>query len=181
MEKKITDKPGLIQIYCGDGKGKTTAAIGQIVRAAGYGYQVLMYQFMKNNTSSERKILEQMKQVTCISGLEQVKFSFQMTEEEKRLCLQENEETLCQIEERIKEVHYDMVVLDEAVYAVRAGLLGEEKLLSFMRTKPKDTELVLTGNAPTNAMIALADYVTELKKVKHPFDRGQPARDGIER
>lgn len=181
MEKKNTDKPGLIHIYCGDGKGKTTAAVGQAVRAAGYGYRVLVYQFMKNNMSSERKILEQLEQVTCVSGPEQVKFSFQMTEEEKLICLKENEEKLCEIEKMIKEVHYDMIFLDEVIYAVRAGLLGEEKLLSFMSEKPKETELVLTGNAPTEQMVALADYVTELKKIKHPFDRGQTARDGIER
>ena len=181
MEKKITDRPGLIHIYCGDGKGKTTAAVGQTVRAVGHGYRVLVYQFMKNNVSSERKILEQLEQVTCVSGPKQVKFSFQMTEEEKQICLKENEEKLCQIEKMIKEVHYDMVFLDEVIYAVRAGLLREEKLLSFMRKKPEETELVLTGNAPTERMIVLADYVTELKKIKHPFDRGQPARDGIER
>ena len=98
MEKKITDKPGLIHIYCGDGKGKTTAAVGQAVRAAGYGYRVLVYQFMKNNMSSERKVLEQLEQVTCVSGPEQVKFSFQMTEEEKLICLKENEEKLCEKE-----------------------------------------------------------------------------------
>lgn len=181
MKKKITDKPGLIHIYCGDGKGKTTAAVGQAVRAAGYGYRVLVYQFMKNNMSSERKVLEQLEQVICVSGPEQVKFSFQMTEEEKLICLKENEEKLCEIEKMIKEVHYDLVFLDEAIYAVRAGLLGEEKLLSFMSEKPEETELVLTGNAPTERMTALADYVTELKKIKHPFDRGQTARDGIER
>ena len=72
MKKKITDKPGLIHIYYGDGKGKTTAAVGQAVRAAGYGYRVLVYQFMKNNMSSERKVLEQLEQVTCVSGPEQV-------------------------------------------------------------------------------------------------------------
>ena len=74
---------GLIHIYCGNGKGKTTTGMGLCTRAAGYGYRVLIYQFMKNNKTSERKILEKVDNITWIDGLEQEKFSFQMTEEEK--------------------------------------------------------------------------------------------------
>lgn len=75
---------GLIHLYCGDGKGKTTTGMGLIVRAAGYGCKVLLYQFMKNNQTSERKILEKVENITIIDGLDKEKFSFQMTEEEKR-------------------------------------------------------------------------------------------------
>ena len=76
-------KTGLIHIYCGNGKGKTTTGMGLCARAAGYGYQVLIYQFMKNNRTSERKILEQVPNITFVDGLETEKFSFCMTEEEK--------------------------------------------------------------------------------------------------
>lgn len=182
---KATDEmkagPGLIHIYCGDGKGKTTAAVGQVVRGAGYGYRSLVYQFMKNNSSSERKILSAIPEITCLNGPDEVKFSFRMTEEEKLQCRKENDQCLAELGRLIREKHYDIVFLDEAVYAVRSGLLGEEALLSFMEGKPENTELLLTGNPPTERMIALADYVTELRKVKHPFDRGQAARNGIER
>lgn len=75
---------GLVHIYCGDGKGKTTTGMGLCVRAAGYGYRVLIYQFMKNNRTSERKVLEKVENITIVDGLEEEKFSFQMTEEEKK-------------------------------------------------------------------------------------------------
>lgn len=181
MKNKVTDRPGLIQIYYGDGKGKTTAALGQIVRAAGYGYRVLFYQFMKNNDSSERKILEQIREITCLKGPESVKFSFLMTQEEKAASRKYHEDMLTAIQEMLARERYDVVFLDEAVYTVAAGLLSEEHLIRFMEEKPEETELILTGNTPTGKMLALADYVTEIKKIKHPFDLGQPARRGIEK
>ena len=81
MNRKGT---GLVHIYFGDGKGKTTTGMGLCVRAAGYGYRVLIYQFMKNNKTSERNILEKIENVAIVNGLEQEKFSFQMTEQEKK-------------------------------------------------------------------------------------------------
>lgn len=169
---------GLIHIYYGDGKGKTTAAVGQAVRAAGYGYKVLFYQFMKDNSSSERKNLEALPNITCIKGKEQVKFTFQMNEDEKEEMRKYYKEELEMLSEKSEE--YDLLILDEAVCAVGAGMLQEEDLLTFLKNKCAHVEIVLTGHMITESLLEVADYVTEMKKVKHPFDQGIGARKGIE-
>lgn len=170
---------GLIHIYYGDGKGKTTAAIGQAVRAAGFGYRVLIFQFLKDNGSSERNILENISNVTCIKGRSEEKFSFQMNEEEKEECRLYNKNKLYEIKQAAGD--YDMLVLDEAVCAVGVGLLEEQDLIEFLKTKPEKLEIILTGHMLTEGLLNVADYVTEMKKVKHPFDRGISAREGIEK
>ncbi|WP_461811135.1 cob(I)yrinic acid a,c-diamide adenosyltransferase [Faecalimonas sp.] len=169
---------GCIHIYYGDGKGKTTAAVGQAVRAAGYGYKVLFYQFMKNNSSSERKSLEALSNITCIEGREQVKFTFQMDADEKEEMRKYYKKELELLRKQAEE--YDVLVLDEAVCAVGAGMLQEEDLLSFLKNKGENVEIILTGHTITSNLLEVADYVTEMKKVKHPFDRGIGARKGIE-
>lgn len=171
-------RTGLIHIYYGDGKGKTTAAVGQAVRSAGYGYKVLFYQFLKDNTSSERKSLAQLENITCMKGREEVKFSFQMSEEEKKEVRQYYKEQLQMLE--IEAKNYDVFVLDEAVCAVGIGLLEENELIRFLENKPKKLEVILTGHTISDRLLQTADYVTEMKKVKHPFDRGIVAREGIE-
>ncbi len=172
---------GRIHIYCGNGKGKTTTGMGLCTRAAGYGYRVLIYQFMKNNKTSERKILETVPNITFIDGLEQEKFSFQMTPEEKadRKAYYENQFRL--ITQRAEAENYDVLFLDELIYTIRNGLFDEELLLSYMKNKPEHLELILTGQDPSQNLIALADYVSEIQKIKHPFDRGLRARKGIEK
>ena len=162
---------GLIHIYYGTGKGKTTTGMGLVTRAAGFGYRVLIYQFMKNNRTSERKILEKIPNVTIINGLDQEKFSFQMTEEEKAERRKFYNERLRMVTETAVKEDYDVLFLDEAIYTISAGLLDEEALLGFLREKPEKLEVILTGNTPDDALI----------QVKHPYDLGQPARDGIER
>lgn len=169
---------GLIHIYYGDGKGKTTAAVGQAVRSAGYGYKVLFYQFLKDNTSSERKSLAQVENITCMKGREEVKFSFQMSEEEKKEVRQYYKEQLQMLE--IEAKNYDVLVLDEAVCAAGIGLLEENELIRFLENKPKKLEVILTGHTISDRLLQTADYVTEMKKIKHPFDRGISARKGIE-
>ena len=172
---------GLIHIYCGDGKGKTTTGMGLCARAAGHGLKVLIYQFMKDNRTSERRVLEALENVTFVDGLETEKFSF-------RLSLQEKEQRRSFYNSRLLEVAqmagsgaYDVLFLDEAVYAIRAGLLDEPLLTGFLETKPDKLEVILTGQEPSQKLISLADYVSEIRKIRHPFDRGIPARSGIER
>lgn len=172
-------KTGLIHIYYGDGKGKTTAAMGQAVRAAGFGYRVLIFQFLKDNESSERRILEKIPNVDCVYGRESEKFSFQMSEEEKEECRRYNRQKLAEIREIYQS--YDVLVLDEAVCVAGLGLLEEEELIAFLKGKPEKLEVILTGHQITEALIEAADYVTEMKKVKHPFEKGIPAREGIEK
>ena len=172
---------GLVHIYCGDGKGKTTAGMGLCVRAAGYGYRVLIYQFMKNNRTSERKVLEKVENITIVDGLEEEKFSFQMTEEEKKERRQFYAQQLKMVTEKARDEQFDVLFLDEVIYTIRAGLLDEALVLDFLDHKPEKLEVILTGQGPDEELLARADYVSEICMRKHPFQKGQPARDGIER
>ncbi len=181
MAREIRKGTGLVHIYCGDGKGKTTTAMGLCVRAAGYGYKVLIYQFMKNNKTSERKILEKVDNITIVNGLDHEKFSFQMTDEEKAERKDFYNHQLMAITEKAVKEDYDVLFMDEAIYTIRAGLLDEALLISFLQNKPDKLEVILTGRDPSDALVAEADYVSEIRKIKHPFDYKQPARDGIER
>lgn len=172
---------GLIHIYYGDGKGKTTTGMGLITRAAGYGYKVLLYQFMKDNSTSERNVLEKIDNIHIIDGLKEEKFSFQMTEEEKKERREFYKQQFLKITKMAEEEGFDVLFMDETIYTISAGLLEEEVVLKFLGNKPDGLEVILTGNTPSKALIDAADYVSEIKKIKHPYNQGQCARNGIER
>ena len=172
---------GLTHIYFGNGKGKTTTAMGLSMRAAGYGYKVLIYQFMKNNHSSERKILSQIDNITILDGLGEEKFSWQLSEEEKKERIGFYESQLQMIIQKVIEEKYDVLFLDEIIYTIEAGLLSENSVLQFLKEKPTHLEVILTGNTPSEEMIGQADYVSEICKRKHPYDKGEAARYGIEK
>ena len=161
---------GRIHIYFGDGKGKTTAAVGQAVRAAGYGFRVLFFQFLKDNFSNERKILEQISNITCLPGREQVKFVSRMNGDEKAELLHYNNKALDEIVKFCSP--FDLLVMDEALCAVGLKVLSEEKLISFLKHKPRGLEIVLTGHQASARMKEIADYATEMHKIKHPYDLG---------
>lgn len=172
---------GLIHIYCGDGKGKTTTGMGLCLRAAGYGYRVLIYQFMKDNSTSERRALAAVEGITMLEGLAEEKFSFQLSSQERRERREFYNSQFRKVTGLAAEQEFDVLFLDEAVYAIRAGLLDEELVADFLEHKPDKLEVILTGQEPGERLVELADYVSEIRKIKHPFDRKQPARDGIER
>ena len=169
---------GRIHIYFGDGKGKTTAAVGQAVRAAGHGFRVLFFQFLKDNSSNERKRLEQISNITCLPGREQVKFVSRMNGDEKAELLHYNNKALDEIVKFCSP--FDLLVMDEALCAVGLKVLSEEKLISFLQHKPRGLEIVLTGHQVSDRMKEIADYATEMHKIKHPYDLGKLAREGIE-
>lgn len=171
---------GYIHIYCGDGKGKTTCAMGLCARAAGSGLKVLIYQFMKDNRTCERKALEAIPGITFADGLAQEKFSFRMTDEEKEARRQYYRSQFLSVTERACREGYNLLFLDEIIYAIRAGLFQEKLLLDWLCTKPEELEVILTGQGPSQSLMNLADYVSEICKRKHPFDQGVPARRGIE-
>ena len=171
---------GLIHIYCGNGKGKTTCGMGLCVRAAGFGFRVLIYQFMKNNSTSERAAMAHIENITFLPGLEQEKFSFQMTEEEKAERRKFYNSQFQMVTKKAAEEHYDVLFMDETIYTISAGLLDEQLVLDFLASKPENLEVILTGNTPSQKMIDAADYVSEIRKIKHPFEKGQRARKGIE-
>ena len=169
---------GRIHLYYGDGKGKTTAAVGQVIRAAGSGLQVLVFQFLKNNESSERKILEQIPNITCLNGREPVKFVSRMNKDEKAETRRYNNKALDEIVKFCSP--FDVLLMDEALCAVQLNVLSEEKLLSFLKHKPRGLEVILTGHVITENLLEVADYVTQMTKIKHPYDQGKLAREGIE-
>ena len=168
---------GLVQLYTGDGKGKTTAAVGLAVRAAGRGLRVWLVQLMKGRPSGEIPVLERLEGITVRRGGTE-KFSFQMTEEEAAAVCREQNALLEEARRHWAET--DVLILDEALSAVTTGLLEEALLKDLVLQKPQGLEIVLTGRGPRPWMLEAADYVTEMVKRKHPFDRGIAARNGIE-
>lgn len=169
---------GKIHVYYGHGKGKTTAAIGQAVRAAGSGLKVLVIQFLKDNSSGERNILEKVPNITCFQGKDKIKFVSRMDSREKDLLRKENEEIMDEAGRICDD--FDMIILDEVLCAVWLKVLDEDILLQFLRRKKESVEIVLTGHEVTEKVLKIADYATEIRKIKHPFDKGLRARKGIE-
>lgn len=170
---------GLIHIYYGNGKGKTTTGMGLCSRAAGCGFKVLIYQFMKDNTTSERNILKLSDNITLVDGLEEEKFSYCLTEQERKERMSFYATQFKKITQQAEE-GYNVLFFDEIIYAIQAKLLDENLVLDYLRSKPQSLEVIMTGNIPSEELLDLADYVSEIKKIKHPFDKGQFARLGIE-
>lgn len=172
---------GIIHLYAGDGKGKTTAAVGLAVRAAGYGLRVMFIQFLKFGDSSELKILQNLPNVKVLSGMPTRKFTFVMNEEEKAETKAWCESHLVQGISAADENEIDLLILDEALGAISSGMLSEQVLLDFLKTKPENLEVVLTGRDPSQALIDIADYYSEIRAVKHPYNKEKlMARPGIE-
>ena len=169
---------GLIHIYCGDGKGKTTAAVGLTLRSAGAGNPVVFTQFFKDGSSSEISLLRQISGISVLHADTVGGFWKRMTAEQQTQARQDYTELFHIACERAKNM--DLLVLDEVISACNHGTVPEEALLEFLQNKPENLEVVLTGRNPSEALLAQADYVTEMKKIKHPFDRGVLARKGIE-
>lgn len=167
-------------IYYGDGKGKTTAAIGLAVRAAGSKMKMLFVQFLKTEFSGERHILSHTENVTLTFCPLELKFTFEMDDKEKAQAAKifkgifDNAVTTALTEK------YDMVVLDEVFEAINAHMLSESEVYEFITNAPSSMEIVMTGHNPPQKFMDCADYITEFKKIKHPYDRGITGRIGIE-
>ena len=136
---------------------------------------------VKDNSTSERKVLLLSPNVTFVPGQDKIKFSFLMTPEEKAEQKRYYEEQFQKVTEKAVQEEYDVLFLDELVYTIGSKLFDEQLLLDFLDHKPEKLEVILTGQGPSEALIERADYVSGLKKIKHPFDKGLAARDGIER
>lgn len=172
---------GLIHIYCGDGKGKTTAALGLAARCSGRGRKVLIVQFLKSQDTGELNTFDRIPEITVIRGKEGHRFSFDMTDEEKAHCMKIHNDNLLRAIHMCRAEKIDLLILDEVIAAYNKDLVDKSMLLDFLRSKPSKLEIAMTGRNPDEPLIELADYVSEIKKIKHPFDKGIPARDGIER
>ena len=173
-------KKGLIQVYTGDGKGKSTAAIGQAVRAAGHGFKVGFVSFFKDPEAfgyGEYKSLEKLGVKTFLFAKKHPHFYKELTPDD--VC-QECSRGLEFIKELFRDPSWDMLVLDEINIALRDGFLKEEEVISLLEAKPEKLELVLTGRGATEKIKEKADLVSELREVKHPYSQGIKSREGIE-
>lgn len=171
---------GCIHVYCGDGKGKTTASIGLGIRAAGRGKQVIIARFLKTDDSGEVEILKQIPGIEVLPCEKSFGFFFQMTEEDKKEASVYYSSLLENAFSKAYEVKDGLLILDEIMAACNYKLISEERLLNLLKGRPENLEVVLTGRNPSKAVLEAADYVSEIHKVKHPFDIGVVAREGIE-
>ena len=171
---------GLIHIYTGDGKGKTTAACGLAIRFAGCGGKVLFSQMLKDGSSGEIRVLRQVDGIDVDACEECFGFSFSMTDEVKKKAVETYSAYLEHILERAQSGEYGLLVLDEILSAYNLEFVNGTALLEFLKKKPDGLEVVLTGRNPAPELTELADYISEIQKIKHPFDEGVIAREGIE-
>lgn len=168
----------MIHLYCGDGKGKTTSAIGLALRMAGRGRGVVIAQFLKGADTGERYALAHVPQVTLLPVPDHVKFSFLLTPEERLTESERAEALLTQAGLLAREETCGLLVLDEVCSAISTGLLALESVLNLLDSL--NTELVLTGREAHPELEARADYITRCSKIRHPYDQGIQARPGIE-
>ncbi len=173
-------KKGLIHVYCGEGKGKTTAAAGLSIRAAGCGMKVVFLQFLKAMESGEIEILRNIDNITVIRNEEDYGFFNRMTEEEKEAITELHNKNLKKALDLVDNGQCDLLVLDEACAAYNHNLLDRTLVENLIQNKKEDLELVLTGRDPAPLFVEYADYVSEIRKIKHPYDKNIIARKGIE-
>lgn len=170
--------PGLIHIYCGDGKGKTTAATGLAVRAAGAGKKVVFTQFFKDGSSSEIQVLQNVDNIHVIHCETVRGFWKYMTDDQKAKASEDYTKLFLDVIALAADA--DLLILDEILSACNHGAVAENVVTDFLNNKPEKLEVVLTGRNPSVHLLERADYVTEMQKMKHPYDCGIAARKGIE-
>lgn len=175
----MKEEKGLVIVYTGEGKGKTTAALGLALRALGYGKKILIIQFGKQTSSGELKSFEKFNSVKVVQGGKGFvgilgdKLDFK---EHKKAAL----EIFGKLKKEMVSGKWDLIIADEIIGAVSATLLSEELVLDLIDQKPKQVDLVLTGRGASKQLINKADLVSEMKSVKHPFQIGAKAKAGID-
>ena len=173
------NQKGLVHLYTGNGKGKTTAAVGLAVRALGSGMRVLFCQFLKGRDTGELAPLEQLG-ASVLRAKSGCKFLSQMNKQERAALACGHCDCLQAAAAQIYDGAFDLLVLDEVVDAVNAGLVDENALLTLLRERPGYVEVVLTGRNPSPALCEAADYHTDFVCRRHPYEKGIAARRGIE-
>lgn len=168
----------MVHLYLGDGKGKTTCAMGLALRAAGRDKRVVIAQFLKSENSGERTAFRRFANVTLLPIPDRVKFTFAMSGEEKKAAAEHAGRLLAAAEGLMTGC--DLLVLDEICAAVHTGLLTPEQVMNLLDRRPQPLEIVLTGRDPVPEFYERADYITEMVKRKHPYDQGVAAREGVE-
>jgi cob(I)alamin adenosyltransferase len=169
---------GLVEVYTGEGKGKTSAAFGLALRAVGRGLRVSMIQFIKGGFEyGELYVVDGLPNFT-LNAFGRGKFITESPPSVEDVDIAED--AFNAAKKAVLGGEYDVVILDEINVAIKLDLIDEKEVLELIKNKPKNVEIVLTGRYASKRIIQAADLVTEFKKVKHPFDAGYPARKGIE-
>ncbi len=171
---------GLMHLYLGDGKGKTTAAVGLAVRAAGTGEKILFAQFMKGGKTGELESLRKLENIRVLRSEKEFPFYEQMTQEQKKEQTEIHTWILDEVIASAQSGEAGLIVLDEVTYPFRWGLMDCERLKTFLQWAKGKIEVVCTGRNPDGFLLDCADYITEMKKIRHPYDKGIDAREGIE-
>jgi len=177
----IMSEDGLVIVYTGGGKGKTTAALGMALRAVGYGHKVCMIQFIKGSwhygeMDSSKKLAPEFELVAIGKGFVGILDDKSPKEDHEKYA----EEAIKMCKDKILSEKYDLIILDEINYAVNLGLINIKSVMDLIKLKPKKLDLVLTGNHAKEEILKLADLVTEMKEIKHPFQSGIKAKKGID-
>lgn len=175
--KDCDNKRGLVMVYTGEGRGKTTAAVGQAVRALGHGYRVFMIHFMKGRDYGEYLAAARLPNLTVVKAGRDV---FVNREDPDPVDVELAREGFNQAKKAIFGGEYDLVILDEINVAVDYKLIPEKELLKLLDKKPPAVDLVLTGRKATTAVIKRADLVSEILAIKHHYHHGVQSRQGIE-
>src|SRR6056297_412882 len=168
---------GMLQVYTGDGKGKTTAAIGLAVRAAGAGLKVFIGQFVKSMEYNEIKILKNIDNI----DVEQYGLNCFIEKEPEQKDIKAAQEGLKEIREILTSDKYDVVILDEANIAVYFDLFSVDELINVIDSRNEGIEVIVTGRKAKEKLMDKADLVTDMQEIKHYYEKGVQARDGIER
>ncbi len=175
------DKDGLVIVYTGNGKGKTTAALGLALRAVGYNHKICMIQFIKGSwhygeMDSSKRLEPEFDLIAAGKGFVGILDDKSSREEHEKIA----HEAIHICKEKILSNKYDVIILDEINYAINLGLVNLKDVLKLLEKKPKNLNLVLTGNYAKKEIIKKADIVTEMKEIKHPFKSGIKAQKGID-
>ena len=172
---------GLVIVYTGGGKGKTTASLGMALRAVGHGRRVVMIQFIKGSwhygeLDSAGRLAPDFELIASGRGF----VGIIDDTSDRSVHVKAAEESLKISREKIRAGDHDIVILDEINYAVKLGLVSAEDVIGLVRSRPPELTLVLTGNHADPRIVEAADLVTEMREVKHPFKRGIKAKKGID-
>lgn len=175
------DENGLTIVYTGKGKGKTTAALGIALRATGYGKKICMIQFIKGSWHygemySAKRLEPEFEMIAIGKGFVGIIDDKSPKEEHERIA----KEAIKISAEKIQSGKYNIIILDEINYAINLGLLKIEDVINLIKSKPLKLDLILTGNYAKDEIIELADLVTEMREIKHPFQHGIKAKKGID-
>ncbi len=171
---------GLIHLYHGYGKGKTSAALGLAIRCAGAGMKVVIVQFLKGSYTSELSILEQISNISVLRNSIDLGFINSMTETEKRELTKMHNSLLFSALESVDNNMCDLLILDELCAAYEYNTIDKDAIDNLIINKPSGLELVITGRNPSRLFLDKADYITEMKNIRHPYDKNISARRGIE-